>query len=148
MKTLITVLVSMMIATSFSINAASQDHTMMDGPDGQMMGAMGDYHSRSMMMDQIVEDPEMRQEMMHKMMQSMDMQKMMNDPEMKARMQKHVGMMQVMLDSDGMDPDKMKGMMDNPEMMSMMKMHMMCAEAADGVEMEEHPMENGEEHTH
>ena len=156
MKTLITALVSMMIATSFSISAGSQGHTMMDGQDhammdgqeGHMKGAMGDYHARSMMMDQIVEDPEMRQEMMHKMMQSMDMQQMMNDPEMKSRMQMHVGMMQAMLDSEGMDSARMQEMMDNPKMMSMMKKHMMCAQITDGEMMGEHLMKSGEEHTH
>jgi hypothetical protein len=148
MKTLITVLVSIMIATSFSLSAGSQDHAMMDVQEGHMKGAMGDYHARSMMMDQIVEDPEMRQEMMHKMMQSMDMQQMMNDPEMKSRMQMHVGMMQAMLDSEGMDPAKMQEMMDNPKMMSMMKKHMMCAQITDGEMMGEHLMKSGEEHTH
>ena len=142
MKTLITILVSMMLAVSFSINAGSQGHMMEDGDDGQMKGVMGDYHSRSMMMDQIVEDPEMRQEMVHKIMQSMDMQEMMNDPEMKSRMQKHVGMMQAMLDSEGMDQAKMKTMMDNPKMMSMMKMHMMCAQTASDGMMGEHSMEH------
>lgn len=148
MKTLITVFASMMIATSFSISAGSQDHAMMDDQNGQKMGVMGDYHARSMMMDQIVEDPEMRQEMMHKMMQSMDMQQMMNDPELKSRMQRHVSMMQAMLDSDGMDSATMKEMMGNPKMMSMMKTHMMCAQITDGEMMGEHVMKNGEEHTH
>ena len=97
MKTLITVFASMMIATSFSISAGSQDHAIMDDQNGQKMGVMGDYHARSMIMDQIVEDPEMRQEMMDKMMQSMDVHQMMNNPAMKARMEKHVGMMQAML---------------------------------------------------
>ena len=139
MKTLITVLVTMMLIASFSINAQS---------GGQKMGVLGDYHARSMMMDQIVDDPEMRQEMMHKIMQTMDMQKMMNDPDMKARMQKHVAMMQTMLDSDGMDSEMMQEMMENPEMASMMKMHMMCAQVTGGQMTGEHPMESGEEHTH
>lgn len=69
-----------------------------------MMGMMSDDHSRSMMMDQIAKDPEMRQEMISTMMQAM-------------------------FDSEGMDPAKM---MDDPEMMSMMKKHMMCAQAIDG----------------
>lgn len=116
--------------------------------DGQKMGVMGDYHARSMMMDQIAENPEMRQEMMHKMMQSMDMHKMMNDPEMKTRMKKHVAMMQAMLDSEAMDPTKMKEMMDNPEMMSMMKMHMMCAQTENGEMMGKHSKESTEIHAH
>ena len=111
MKTLITVLVTMMLIASSSINAQS---------DGQKMGVLGDYHARSMMMDQIVDDPEMRQEMMHKIMQTMDMEKMMNDPDMKARMQKHVAIMQAMLDSDGMGSDIMLKMMEYPEMASML----------------------------
>lgn len=72
----------------------------------------------------------------------------MSDPEMKTRMQKHVGMMQTMLDSKVMDSAKMKDMMDNPEMMSMMKMHMMCAQTMNDGMMGEHSMENSEEHTH
>ena len=160
MKTIITILISAALLVSFSINAEPQNHEMMDGHDkaqshemmnghdGRMKGAMGDYHARSIMMDQIVEDPEMRQEMMHKMMQSMDMQQMMSDPEMKTRMQKHVSMMQSMLDSDAMDHSKMQAMMDNPEVMSMMKMHMMCAETTSAGMMGEHSMENGAEHMH
>lgn len=51
----------------------------------------------------------------------MDMQKMMNDPKMRERMQKHVDMMQAMLDSEGLSKEEMQEMMDNPEMQSMMK---------------------------
>ncbi len=51
----------------------------------------------------------------------MDMQKMMNDPKMKERMQKHVDMMQAMLDSEGLSKKEMQKMMDDPEMQSMMK---------------------------
>lgn len=152
MKTLITILVSMMLTVSFSISAGFKDHKMphelQGGHETQTTVVTGDSDSPSMMMDQIAEDPEMRQEMMHKMMVSMDMSQMMNNPEMKARMQKHVAMMQSMLDSDGMDPVAMQEMMNNPEMMSMMKMHMMCAQTADGGMMGEHSMENGKEHTH
>jgi len=142
MKTIIAILISITLIVGFSISAESQDHEMVDGHDRPTNEVMGDYHARSMMMDQIVEDPEMRQEMIHKIKQSMDMQQMMNDPEMKTRMQKHVGMMQSMLDSEEFD----QTMMDNPEMMSMMKMHMMCAQtASDGI-MGEHSMKHGEEH--
>lgn len=148
MKTLIAILISMMLVVSFSISAGSHDHAMEDGQDGPTKGVMGDYHSRSMMMDQIVEDPEMRLEMMHKMMQSMDMHKMMGDPKMKARMQRHVDMMQSMLDSEAMDPAKMEEMMDDPEMMSMMKPHMLCAQTMNGGIMEERSKENSEEHNH
>ncbi len=138
MKTLIVILSSMLLAASFSINAGPHDHATEEGQDGQMMGMMGDPEARSMMMDQIAGNPEMSHEMMQKMMHSMnmdadmDMQKMMSNPEMKARMQKHMEMMQAMLDSEGMDQAKMKEMMDDPEMKSMMKMHMMCAKMMHG----------------
>ena len=148
MKTLIAIILSMMLTVSFSISAGSQGHEMKDGQDGQMMGAMGDYHARSMMMDQIVENPEMRQAMMDKMMRSMDVHQMMNNPDMKARMEKHVGMMQAMLNSAAMDPAMMNKMMGNPEMMSRMKMYMMCAQTTNDEMKGEHSMENGEEHTH
>ncbi len=154
MKTLITILVSMMLAISFSISAEPHDQAKTDGQDAQLMGMMANPDSRSMMMDQIAGNPGMRQEMMQKMMQSMnmdagmDMQKMMGNPEMKARMQKHVEMMQAMLDSEGMDQAKMKEMMDNPEMKSMMKMHMTCAQAMNGGMMGSHSMDNGKEHAH
>jgi hypothetical protein len=148
MKTLITILVAMTLTVSFTLSAGSQDHSMMGGQNKHKMRIMDDYDARSMMMDQIVDDPEMRQEMIHKIMQSMDMQEMMNDPDMKARMQTHVSMMQAMLDSDGMDPAKMKGVMGNPEMTSMMKMHMMCAEATDGEMMGNNSKESGEDNAH
>lgn len=66
----------------------------------------------------------------------MDMQKMMNDPKMKERMQKHVDMMQAMLDSEGLSKQEMQKMMDNPEMQSMMKSmmkkHKKCSEMMEG----------------
>jgi len=160
MKTIIAIIISITLLVSFSINAEPQSHEtmdghdrpqshdMMEGHDGKMKGVMGDYHARSMMMDQIVESPEMRQEMMHKILKSIDMQKMMNDPMMKTDMQNHVNMMQVVIDSEGLDQAKMKEMMDNPEMLSMMKMHVMCAQTASAGLMGEHSMDNNEEHGH
>ncbi len=85
MKTLSAILISMMLAVSFSINAGSHGHSMEDGQDGRLMGVMGDYHSRSMMMDQIVEDPEMRQDMM-------------DNPEMMSMMKMHMMCAQTMND--------------------------------------------------
>lgn len=148
MKTLITILLPIMLAVSFSTNAASQDHEIHVSKDAPVVGGLADYHVRGIMMDQIVEDPEMRQEMMNKMMQSMDVHQMMNNPAMKARMEKHVGMMQAMLNSAAMDPAMMNKMMGNPEMMSRMKMYMMCAQTTNDEMKGEHSMENGEEHTH
>lgn len=148
MKTLITILLPMMLAASFSINAASKDHEMQVDQSAPVIGGLADYHVRGMMMDQIVEDPEMRQEMMGRIMQSMDVHQMMNDPEMKARMQEHVGMMQSMLNSEAMNPAMMNKMMGNPEMMSMMKRHMMCAQTTDGGMKGNHSMENSGEHAH
>jgi len=150
MKTFIATIFLMMLAFSFSINANSESHQMGGCQDGQMMGMMGDPQSRSMMMDQIADDPDMRHQMMQKMMESMnlDMHQMMNDPEMKARMQMHMEMMQAMMGPDGMDEVKMKEMMDNPEMMDMMKMDMMGMQMMNGGMMEKHSKKDSEEHVH
>jgi len=145
MKTLIVILVSMMIALSFSISAGS-GNAMGGCQDGQKMEMMDDPESHSAMMDQIAADPEMR----HQMMQSnnLDMHQMMNNPEMRERMKMHVEMMQAMMDSEGMDEAEMKEMMDNPEMMDMMKMHMMSMQMMNGGMMGEHSTEDSEEHVH
>ena len=148
MKTLNAVLISTMLSLSFSIGASSQGHSMVDGHDRPMNSVTDDYHARSMMMDQIVEDPEMRQEMMHKMMQSMDVHQMMNDQEMKTRMQNHLDMVQAMLDSGAMDSIQMKELMGNTKTMSMMKMHMMCVQTSQGGLNEHQSMSNGNEHSH
>jgi hypothetical protein len=118
--------------------------------DTPMMAEMDDPDSRSMMMDQIADNPEMRHEMMQKMMQSMnmDMYQMMNDPEMRARMEKHAQMMQSMTASDEMDQTEMSEMMDDPEMKEMMQMHMMGLQMMNGGMMGKHSSEDSEEHAH
>lgn len=150
MKTLIVSLMSMMLAVSFSISAESENHAMGGCQDGQMMGMMDDPDAQAMMMNQIAGDPEMRHQMMQKMMGSMnmDMQQMMNSPQMKEMMQMHVEMMQAIMDPDGMDQAKMKEMMENPQMMEMMKLHTMNMQMMNGGMMGEHSTEDSEEHVH
>lgn len=118
--------------------------------NSEMMAEMDDPAARSKMMEQIAEDPEMRHQMMQKMMQSMntDMYQMMNDPEMNERMQKHVEMMQAMMDSDGMDQAKMEKMMQDPEMKEMMQMHMMGMQMMNSGMTGKHPTEDSGEHAH
>lgn len=149
MKTLIAIFVSIMLAMSFSISAES-NNAMGGCQDGHMMGMMDDPESHSTMMDEIAADPEMRHQMMQKMMQTnnMDMHQMMNNPEMRERMKMHVEMMQAMMDSEGMDQARMKEMMENPEMMELMKMHMMSVQMMNGGMMGEHSKDNSEEHVH
>ena len=78
--------------------------------------------------------------------QMADMHQMMNDPEMKARMQKHLDMMQAMLNSEGMSQEEMQEMMSKPEMKSMMQKHMMCSKMMHAGKMGEH--KKGTEHNH
>lgn len=150
MKTFIAIIFSMLIVVSFSINAESTGHQTGGCMDGQAMEMKGDSESHSMMMDEIAADPEMRHQMMQKMMEStnMDMHQMMNNPEMKARMQMHMEMMQAMMGSNGMDQSKMKEMMENPEMMDMMKMDMMGMQMMNDAKAGEDSAEDGGEHVH
>jgi len=82
---------------------------------------MADPESRSAVMTTIASDPQMRHQMMKNMMQTMsmdsetDMHKMMANPEARARMQKHMNMMQAMLNSDDMSLKDMQEMMNSLE---------------------------------
>ena len=149
MKTFITVLLAAVLVMSLSVSEAMQGHEMDADQHAQMMSMMGDPAARSMMMDMVAQDPEMRHEMMRKMMQSneMDMQKMMENPEMRARMLKHAEMMTAMMSSEGMDQAKMKEMMEDPEMMEMLKMHMMSAQMMGGMNAS-HSEDSGMDHSH
>lgn len=134
MKTLIGIMVTALLSVSLSSTAQAQNEKMSDDMKGPMMSMLADPGERSMMMDHIAGNPEMRQEMMQKMMQTMgkssemDMHEMMSSPEMRTKMQKHVDMMQAMLATDPSDQAKMQEMMNNPEMKSMMDKHMMCSQ--------------------
>ena len=134
MKTINKIVLFTVMAMCTSTTVFAQDQHQTGAMNQEMMAMMADPVERSMMMDQIAKNPEMRQEMMQKMMQTMgkssemDMQKMMSNPEKRAKMQKHLDMMQAMLDADGTNQAKMQEMMNNPEMKSMMKKHMMCAQ--------------------
>jgi len=134
MKTFNTIVLSTVMAMCSSTTVLALDQHQTGDMNHEMMGMMADPGERSMMMDQIAKNPEMRQEMMQKMMYptgespEMYMQKMMSNPEMRAKMQKHLNMMQAMLDTDGTDQAKMQEMMSNPEMKSMMEKHMMCGQ--------------------
>jgi len=120
MKVLSTLLVMTAVLAVGTIGTAMAQGQQNDkGMQGQMMNKMADTDSGSMMMKSMDKDS------------GMSMQKMMSNPEMKARMQKHVDMMQAMLDSDGMSQEDMQATMDKPEMQEMMKkmkMHMKCSE--------------------
>jgi len=146
--------VVLLAAVTFAINAGAHGHEVKDVQNNRLMDLVGASDERYMMMVQIAKNPELRYEMMQKIKHSMstdtgmDMHKMLNDPEMKARMQRHIGIMQGLFDSEEMDQAKMKEMMDNPEMKSMIKMHMMCAQITNGGIMGEYSEENNEAHTH
>ena len=149
MKTFITVLLAAVLAMSLSVSEAMQGHEMDADQHAQMMSMMGEPAARSMMMEMVAEDPDMRHEMMKKMMQTneMDMQKMMANPEMRARMLKHAEMMTAMMGSEGMDQAKMKAMMEDPEMMELLKMHMMSAQMMGGMH-ESHSEKSEMDHSH
>jgi hypothetical protein len=106
-----------------SSNAGTENEQKGDGMDKPMMQSM----------DQDAE---------------MDMHEMMNNPEMRARMQKHVELMQAMLNSDAEDPEKMHEMMSDPEMKSMMQMHMKCAQMMHGEMAEENSETEEMDHDH
>lgn len=150
MKTFITTFLAIFLTMSFSISDAMQGHEMDADQHAQMMSMMGDPAARAMMMDMIAQDPDMRHEMMNKMMRSneMDMQKMMENPEMRARMHKHAEMMMEMMGSEGMDQAKMEKMMEDPEMKEMMQMHMLGMQMMNGGMMGKHSNGDSEEHAH
>lgn len=120
MKFPTTLLLTAAILTLGAIGTVmAQDQQNEKGMQGHMANKMGGADSGSMMMQSMGKDS------------GMSMQKMMSNPDMKARMQKHVDMMQAMLDSDGMSQEDMQAMMDKPEMQEMMKkmkMHMKCSD--------------------
>ena len=134
MKRLNTTMLVTLMALCFSSTGAAQENQQAGKMSHEMMSMMADPGGRSMIMNQIAGNPEMRQEMMQKMMQTMDkdsemdMHEMMSNPEMRAKMQKHVDMMQAMLATDPSDEAKMQEMMSNPEMKSMLEKHMMCSQ--------------------
>lgn len=102
--------------------------------DAQMMQ---DSEKYSAMMDRIANDPNLRRQMLQKMMQAMghdtsgmqgNMAKMMKDPEIQKRMKTHMEMMGAMMDGQDRGKAHMKTMMNDPEMKDMMRMHRMCME--------------------
>ncbi|MCF6262128.1 MAG: hypothetical protein L3J24_00830 [Xanthomonadales bacterium] len=141
MKKLNLFLLATILAAITASTVLAQDHQHQQDSEGYMSGMMADSESRTKLMNTIAANPEMRDQMMTAMMQTMpmnsdmgsdmnsamDMQKMMANPEMKARMEKHIKMMQTMLNSEGMSKEDMQAMMKNPEMKSMMKMHAKCS---------------------
>jgi hypothetical protein len=158
MKTLTAVVCTLILTAGFSNFVSAQEHSSGKDMKNQMMNMMADPKTRSMMMADIAKNPEMRQEMMQQMMQQMkpsldqeaemEMHEMMGNPQMKEKMQKHLNMMQAMLDMDGSDPAKMKEMMNNPEMKSMMRMHAMCSQMMKEGKMEQDPGADVENHVH
>jgi len=159
MKTLNMILLSAILTASVTSVALAQEHYQAEYSEDVVTQFMSDPDSRSTVMKKIASDTQMRHQMMKNMMQTMpmdtetDMQKMMANPETKARMQKHISMMQAVLNSEDMSHDDMQGMMNSPEMKSMMKMHMMCAQMMDGEMMNMHSMgeagkRDGQEHSH
>lgn len=158
MKTLTAVVCTLILTAGFSNLVSAQEQSSGDSMKGQMMDMMADPSNRSMIMADIARNPEMRQEMMQQMMQQMkpsldkdagmEMHEMMSNPQMKEKMQKHLNMMQAMLDMDGSDAAKMKEMMNNQEMKSMMRMHAMCSQMMKAGNMEQDPSVDGENHVH
>jgi hypothetical protein len=130
--------VVLLAAVIFTINAGAHGHEVKNGQNHRLMDLVGASDERYMMMVQIAKNPELRSEMIQRIMQSMsrdadtDIGLVMNDPEVKARMQEHVSMMQITLDSNGMDSEEMKAVTNNPQMMSMMKMHLIFAQMTTG----------------
>jgi hypothetical protein len=138
MRTFTKMAAVLLVAVTFTINAGDHGYEVKDGQNDRLMDLVGASDERYMMIVQIAKNPELRFEMMQKIMHSMrkdtgmDMHKVLNDPEMKARMQRHIGMMQELFDSEEMNQATMKEMMDNPEMKSMMKMHILFAQITNG----------------
>ena len=130
--------VVVLAAVIFTINAGAHGHEVQDGQNHRLMDLVGASDERYMMMVQIAKNPELRSEMIQRIMQSMsrdadtDIGLVINDPEVKARMQEHVSMMQITLDSNGMDSEEMKAVTNNPQIMSMMKMHLIFAQMTTG----------------
>ena len=118
MKTINTIVLSTVMAMCSANTVLAQDQHETANMNHEMMGMIADPGQRSMMMDQIAGNPEMR-----------------------AKMQKHLDMMQAMLDTDGADQAKMQEMMSNPEMKSMMEKHMLCGQMM-------HAGTTGEQATH
>jgi len=119
MKVSTTLILTTAILAAGAIGTAlAQDQQSDQGMQGHMANKMAAADKGSTMMQSMDKDS------------GMSMQKMMSNPDMKARMQKHVEMMQAMLDSDGLSQEEMQAMMDKPEMQEMMKkmnMHMKCS---------------------
>jgi hypothetical protein len=99
----------------------------------QIREIMQDTTMRSMMMEQMVQDPEMRSELRQhmirtargdSMMMRRNMQQMMQDPETKKRMQEHISYMQSMMEGRQMDKNRMRQMDES----GMMRMNAVCLE--------------------
>ena len=144
MNTLTTLLLSTILTASFTGAALAQTHEHGTDGEDQIMDMMADPDSRSMMMESIANNPEMRHQMMHKMKQTMapdgemSMYEMMNNPAMKERMQKHMEMMQTMWNSGEMNQEEIHKMMSDYEMKSVMHMHSMCMKMMNDGMMGEH----------
>jgi len=97
-----------------------------------VMDMMQDAGTRSMMMDQIARDPEMRLEMLRKMMHAMDtqsypdLQQIANQPETRAGLEKQVELMQGMLGSGDEDRETRADIMNDPKMRGDMRLQLMC----------------------
>ncbi len=128
MKNVYKFIALILVFGSISLSAVAQQNEMPANRQ-HMMSMMQDTSMQNMMMNHIAENPEMRSKMMKALMNSGNnmshgkmmekMKSIMNNPEMKDRMQKHMAMMQSMMNEE-MDHSKM---MENS---SMMKMHLMC----------------------
>ncbi|MGD2127692.1 MAG: hypothetical protein PVJ33_03565 [Lysobacterales bacterium] len=109
---------------------------MGQGSNGQVSGMMSNPDTRAQVMNQIAGNPQMRQEMLQKMMHAMgmgqgkDLQQMMNQPGVRSQMQHRMEMMQAMLGSDGMNPQQRRNMMNDPQMRSAMMQEIACGQMA------------------
>ena len=104
MKILNTTILTVALATSLTVYAGMSAHEMDADQHAQMMSMMGDTAARSMMMDMVAADPEMRQEMAQKMHSAMNMgsdseQHMAHGSEMAEQMPSPCGNMKAVTDS-------------------------------------------------
>ena len=132
-----TLLLAFLFVAVGGLTFAGQHQSKADKMKDSDAHMMPDSEKYSAMMDRIADDPNLRRQMMQKMMQAMDhdnsrmqgdMAKMMKDPEMKKRMKSHMEMMGAMMDGQDQGKAHVKMMMKDPEMKDMMRMHRMCLE--------------------
>ena len=143
-----TATLAMMLFASVGFAQQKQANTIQKKQ--QIMKIMQDSTMRALMIDQITQNPQMRRQMMQRMISSAQMdssmmsnrlQQIMNNPQMQQRMQARMAMMQNRMKSGKMGAGSMQGMMNNKTMQNMMPM--MCMRMMQGNMIHQQGMMNG-----